>query len=63
MIERACEHMGPDRASRYLRKFYPWYVERLAGTRALQAAVQRAATIDEVRELIAAGTAPVATAV
>ncbi len=59
VIERACEHMGPDRASRYLRKFYPWYVERLGGTRALQAAVQRAATIAEVRELIATGTAPV----
>ncbi len=62
VIERACEHMGPDRASRYLRKFYPWYVERLGGTRALQAAVQRAATIDEVRGLIATGAAPVATA-
>ncbi len=62
VIERACEHMGTDRAGRYLRKFYPWYVERLGGSRALQAAVQRAATIDDVRALIAAGTAPVAAA-
>ena len=62
VIERACEHMGTDRAGRYLRKFYPWYVERLGGSRALQAAVQRAATIDDVRELIAAGPAPVAAA-
>jgi tRNA-dihydrouridine synthase B len=60
VIERACEHIGPDRASRYLRKFYPWYVERLGGARSLQAAVQQAATIDEVRELIAAETVPVA---
>jgi tRNA-dihydrouridine synthase B len=59
VIERACEHMGPDRASRYLRKCYPWYVERLGGTRALQAAVQRAATIDEVRELIRTQAAPI----
>ena len=29
VIERACEHLGPERATRYLRKFYPWYVERL----------------------------------
>jgi tRNA-dihydrouridine synthase len=59
VIDRACEHIGVDRAGRYLRKFYPWYVERLGGTRALQAAVQRAATIGEVRELMA-GAAPLA---
>src|SRR5262249_30328040 len=35
VIERAVEHLGADRAARYLRKFYPWYVERLGGTRAL----------------------------
>ena len=28
-IERAVEHLGEDRATRYLRKFYPWYVARL----------------------------------
>ncbi len=33
VIERACEHVGPERAGRYLRKFYPWYVERLGGGR------------------------------
>jgi tRNA-dihydrouridine synthase B len=26
---RAAEHLGGERASRYLRKFYPWYAERL----------------------------------
>lgn len=60
VTDRACEHMGTDRATRYLRKFYPWYVERLGGTRALQAAVQRAATIGDVRVLLAAETAPLA---
>jgi tRNA-dihydrouridine synthase len=54
VIERACEHMGSERAGRYLRKFYPWYVERLGGTRALQAAVQRAPSPDVVRELLKA---------
>ncbi len=52
VIERAREHLGDERAGRYLRKFYPWYIERLGGTRALQAAVQRAPSIDAVRELI-----------
>ena len=28
-IERAVEHLGEQRATRYLRKFYPWYVPRL----------------------------------
>ena len=54
VIERACEHLGRDRAGRYLRKFYPWYVERLGGTRALQAAVQTAPSIGAVRALMAA---------
>ena len=40
MIDRAVEHLGDDRATRYLRKFYPWYVERLAASKALQAALQ-----------------------
>jgi tRNA-dihydrouridine synthase B len=30
VIDRAVEHLGEERATRYLRKFYPWYVERLA---------------------------------
>jgi tRNA-dihydrouridine synthase B len=57
VIERACEHMGRERGARYLRKFYPWYVVSLGGGRALQAAVQQALSIDEVRELIAERTA------
>jgi len=58
VIARACEHLGRDRAGRYLRKFYPWYIERLGGGRALQAAVQRAATIEDARRLIAERTVP-----
>ena len=29
MIACAEEHLGTERAGRYLRKFYPWYAERL----------------------------------
>ena len=55
VIERACEHLGAERASRYLRKFYPWYVERLGGGRALQAAMQTAPTVNAVRALMRDG--------
>ena len=51
VLERACEHLGPERAARYLRKFYPWYAERLGGGKSLQAALQRAATVDDARDL------------
>ena len=33
VIDRAEEHLGPERAARYLRKFYPWYLERLGADR------------------------------
>jgi tRNA-dihydrouridine synthase B len=52
VIERACEHLGEERATRYLRKFYPWYLERLGADKALQDALQRASDLDEVRARI-----------
>jgi tRNA-dihydrouridine synthase B len=52
VLDCAVEHLGEDRATRYLRKFYPWYVERLGGGRALQAALQTAPTLDAARELL-----------
>jgi tRNA-dihydrouridine synthase B len=33
IIEQAEEHLGPERAGRYLRKFYPWYADTLGLTR------------------------------
>ncbi len=48
----AVEHLGEDRATRYLRKFYPWYVERLGAGRALQAALQTAPRLDIARQLL-----------
>ncbi len=54
VIDCASEHMGVERAGRYLRRFYPWYIERLALERpvasALQANLQRAACFESVRE-------------
>jgi tRNA-dihydrouridine synthase B len=52
VIARAGEHLGGERAARYLRKFYPWYVERLGGGKALQAEVQRADSIEDVRAML-----------
>ncbi len=49
VMDRAVEHLGAERAARYLRKFYPWYVDRLGGGAELQDALQRAATIAEAR--------------
>src|SRR5689334_5298770 len=33
VIERAEDHLGVERAGRYLRKFYPWYAETLGLTK------------------------------
>jgi tRNA-dihydrouridine synthase B len=51
VIDRASEHLGAERATRYLRKFYPWYVERLGADRSLQDALQRAPTLEAARAL------------
>jgi nifR3 family TIM-barrel protein len=52
VIDRAIEHLGYERAGRYLRKFYPWYVERLGGGRELQDALQRAPDVAVARLLV-----------
>jgi tRNA-dihydrouridine synthase B len=52
VIDRAEEHLGPERAARYLRKFHPWYIERLGAGRPVQDALQRAETLDEQRSVL-----------
>jgi tRNA-dihydrouridine synthase B len=55
-IARAVEHFGEERATRYLRKFYPWYLERLdlspAQRNELLASLQAAETLAQVRALL-----------
>jgi nifR3 family TIM-barrel protein len=65
ILDRAVEHFGPaqpERAGRYLRKFYPWYVARLALDRARAAALgeslQRAESLHEVAVLFGGGREP-----
>ncbi|MFZ0041033.1 MAG: tRNA-dihydrouridine synthase [Solirubrobacteraceae bacterium] len=52
VLDAAAEHLGRERAARYLRKFYPWYLERLGGDKPLQDALQRAATLEDARALL-----------
>jgi tRNA-dihydrouridine synthase B len=60
VIDRGREHLGEERATRYLRKFYPWYIDRLTpdyleglgGGGRLRAALQTAPDLESVRELV-----------
>ena len=54
VVDRAVEHLGPERAARYLRKFYPWYLGRLGAGKPLHERFQQTASVDEARALIAA---------
>jgi tRNA-dihydrouridine synthase B len=66
-IERAVEHLGEPRATRYLRKFYPWYIPRLrldaSVAKSLQESLQSAPTLADVRELLELSDSPAALAV
>jgi nifR3 family TIM-barrel protein len=52
VMECAVAHLGQERAVRYLRKFYPWYLERLGGSKDLRAALQTAPTLEVARALL-----------
>jgi tRNA-dihydrouridine synthase len=56
VVAGASEHLGVARAGRYLRRFYPWYVERLGlrrpAARALDASLVGAESFACVRELL-----------
>jgi tRNA-dihydrouridine synthase B len=54
VIDRAEEHFGAERANRYLRKFHPWYAERLEAPKELTDRLQRGEDLSLVRDLIAA---------
>src|SRR3954464_8962578 len=54
VIDRAEEHLGAERAARYLRKFHPWYIETLNEGKAVQDALQRARTLEDTRAVVAA---------
>jgi tRNA-dihydrouridine synthase len=61
-IDRAVEHLGEPRATRYLRKFYPWYVARLglgpAAAKRLGESLQTAPALGAVRGLLRLESVP-----
>jgi tRNA-dihydrouridine synthase B len=59
VIDRAEEHLGAERAERYLRKFYPWYTSRLEAPPEVVDELQRSADLDRARQLIATLAHPV----
>ena len=65
-IDRAVEHLGEDRATRYLRKFYPWYLARMQlegeAAKRLSQALQTAPTLGRARELLELQCPPLAAA-
>ena len=62
VMDRAEEHLGAERAERYLRKFYPWYVPLLDAPSPLAEELQRSADLRRARALIASLAEPVAIA-
>jgi hypothetical protein len=52
-MHRAAEHLGPERAARYLRQFYPWYLGRIGAAKTVQQALQQTASLDEARAVLA----------
>jgi tRNA-dihydrouridine synthase B len=62
VIDRAEDHFGGERAARYLRKFYPWYLERLPAPGPVAEELQRSAGVGRARELLAQLAEPPAAA-
>jgi tRNA-dihydrouridine synthase B len=65
-IERAVEHLGEARATRYLRKFYPWYVPRLGldshDAKRLRESLQTAPTLEHAHNVLEIGVGDLAPA-
>jgi tRNA-dihydrouridine synthase B len=57
VIASAEDHLGSERAGRYLRKFYPWYADTLGLTRREREPLVTAPTTVHARAALAALTA------
>jgi tRNA-dihydrouridine synthase B len=60
VIDRAEEHLGVERAGRYLRKFYPWYAATMGLTKREQQPLVTAPTTRQAREALDALTSALA---
>jgi tRNA-dihydrouridine synthase B len=54
VIAAAEQHLGPERAGRYLRKFYPWYADTMGLTRREREPLVTAPTTERAREALSA---------
>ncbi len=52
VVDRGEEHLGVERAGRYLRKFYPWYADTMGLTKRDRNDLVTAPTTDEARRAI-----------
>ncbi len=53
VMDRAEEHLGRERAGRYLRKFYPWYLDQLDVPKLTRNELCQTAGLDRAREIVA----------
>jgi tRNA-dihydrouridine synthase B len=60
VIDRCEEHLGVERAGRYLRKFYPWYADTLGLTKRERRELVEAPTTDAAREALGGLALPLA---
>ena len=58
VMDAAVEHLGQARAGRYLRKFYPWYLERLGAGKVVNQALQATSSVADARAILS-GLRPV----
>ena len=52
VMDCAEDHMGPERAGRYLRKFYPWYLDRLDVPKLVKNELCQTAGLERAREIV-----------
>ena len=57
VMDRGVEHLGASRAGRYLRKFYPWYVDQLQlapeSAKRTHIALQQTDSVEQARAVLA----------
>jgi nifR3 family TIM-barrel protein len=65
MMDASAEHFGPERAARWMRKAYPWYMDRLGAGKEVQARLQATdslvaahAVLSELRPLLHCAAVP-----
>src|SRR4051812_2923544 len=52
MMDAAADHFGPERAARWMRKAYPWYMDRLGAGKQVQASLQATESLDAARAVL-----------